>query len=218
MYSLNRFYFHVYFVEIFALLALKENFSSLTLCLLEIINLSAILPAFDYEENILIIRDQLLFRIEEIDKGSAINILKIIINNKTKVDFSELFLKVDNIICTEIIKNDDQEELYIFKYLYYLSKLDTNFLKKIPNFPNYFEIAVKMMSQKVGIEQMSALNLLMVKLDTPNEKLFEKMFPHLKIRLPVKIPDEYVKASMKLIRKFKGQEGLSEISKRVREK
>ena len=212
-FNLNKYNFHKYFSDIFVKLAFKENYHNISIGFNIISNLDSMLLVTDCERNIVLILEVLQSRVEEIDEQSVIHILKAMKTCKY-VDFRNFLLKIDDIIYKSLHSSENNFQ-FLFKYLYYLSFLDQKVLKKIKNFNEYFRLIQNNLTNFTNWRHLVSINFLMKKVEIYNEELFQKQFDILIDKLYLKYPDDELFASLELIKKYKGEEGLSTLDKSV---
>ena len=210
---LNKYNFHKYFSDIFVKLAFKENYHNISIGFKIISKLDSMLLVTDCERNIVLIFEVLQSRVEEIDEQSVINIL-MAMKTCIYVDFTNFLLKIDDIIYKSLHSSKNNFK-FLFKYLHYLSFLDQKLLKKIKNFNEYFRLIQNHLTNDTVMDYLVSINFLMKKVEIYDEELFQKQFDILIDKLYEKFPDDALYASLELIKKYKGEKGLSTLDKNV---
>ena len=99
--------------------------------------------------------------------------------------------------------------------MHYLSFLDQKLLKKIKNFNEYFRLIQNHLTNDTIMDYLVSINFLMKKVEIYDEELFQKQFDILIDKLYEKFPDDALYASLELIKKYKGEKGLSTLDKNV---
>ena len=214
---LNKFKFHYYFTEIFSKLALKETYHNISLSFNVISELDNKLIMDNYRTTLFAIYQELNKRIEEIDEQSTINVLRSV-NNCKYIDFTEYLLNIDEIVLKYVSdKSNDETNLinYLLKYLHYLSFIDSNLLKKMKNISIYFDLIKPKINEKLNINHLCSLNLIMDKTDIIDKDLLTKEFNYLQNKIFIKNPDESRISSLKLIEKVLGKQYLEIIETNV---
>jgi hypothetical protein len=212
---LNKFKFHTYFTEIFTKLALKETYHNISLSFNIISELDNKLIVDNYRRNLLQIYQELYNRIDEIDEQSIINIVRSI-NSCKYIDFTEFLLKIDEIVLKYVSNTSDYLNKldminFLFKYLYYISFLDSNLLKKMKNFNAYFDMLKPEINEKQNINHLCSLNLIMRKANLIDKELISNQFNILRNRIYIKNPDDSLISSLQLINEVLGKEKMDEI-------
>ncbi len=218
---LNKFKFHTYFTEIFTKLALKETYHNISISFNIISELDNKLIVDNYRKNILEIYQELYNRIDEIDEQSIINIIRSIKSCKY-IDFTEFLLKIDEIVLDYVsntsIYNDKMVLInYLFKYLHYISFLDSRLLKKMKNFNLYFDMLKPEINEKQNINHLCSLNLIMHKTNIIDKDFISTEFDILRNKIYIKNPDESLISSLQLIQEVLGEERHKEIEFNVSE-